>query len=52
MEQQHSSSETTASRNKPKSLSGIETLAVARQNWQRQAEINLNPYQGLKPLNC
>ena len=38
----------TSSRNKPKSLSGIETTVVASRGLDSHAEINLNPYQGLK----
>ena len=36
------------SRNKPKSLSGIETVLPTPKQEQNNAEINLNPYQGLK----
>jgi hypothetical protein len=37
-----------ASRNQPKSLSGIETDYEIKQSPEPKAGINLNPYQGLK----
>ena len=38
-------------RNKPKSLSGIETTPFTDASLRIDAEINLNPYQGLKQRN-